>query len=394
MKKNTPTARSTRTPIFNDAAFYLENPETTRAAFNEELDHPRAPKDYIYSRYRNPTVAATEEQIMKLENCNWALLTQSGMAAIDVALSIFQKGEDTGKWLFFSEIYGGTNSYIDSVLKYRRGLDISHFYPDGDSYDLNRLQLLLDEEKPKLVFFEAISNPMLIVADCKKIIEMAKNAGAIVIVDNTFATPMLWNPLEMGADLVIHSATKFLSGHNNLTSGVVCGNDPQLEKDAIEYRKFIGHMISANDAYHLGTQLQTFELRFQRHCENAERLAKALAAHKNVEKVLYPGLETHPTHEEALTLFKGNGFGAMITFDLKGENPTEKGKAAMQFIEAIADDIPIVPSLGDTSTIMLHVESVWGQKYPLPGMLRLSVGIEEYEKLEATIFKGLEQIGL
>ena len=383
--------RSNRTPIFRNAGFLLGDTKTTKEAFKEELDHPRSPDNYIYSRYRNPTVVATEEQIMELESCKWALLTQAGMSAIDVALSIFQKGENTRTWLFFSEIYGGTNTFIDSVLKLRRGILVKRFYPDGDRYDLDNLIKVLEIEKPELVFFEAISNPMLIVADCLSIIDMAKKNGCAVIVDNTFATPYLWNPLEHGADIVIHSATKYLSGHGIITAGVLCGNDTQMEKDAIEYRKLIGHMLSPDDAFRLGTQTQTFELRFERQCENANKLAHTLAAHERIEKVFYPGLDSHPTHKEALKLFGGKGFGAMITFDLKADNTEEKGRASENFISSVAGHIPLIPSLGDTETILLHVESVWGSKYPLPGMIRLSVGIEDYEKLESVILKGLEK---
>ena len=384
--------RSHRTPIYRDSAFFLEDPSATRNAFEEELDHPRSPENYIYSRYRNPTVVSVEEQLMEIEGCQWALLTQSGMAAIDVALSIFQRNGETGSWLFFSEIYGGTNSYIDRILKYRRGIDIKRFYPSNDRYDLEALEKIFIEEKPQLVFFEAISNPMLIVADGDRIIEMARKHNVITIIDNTFATPYLWKPLKKGADIVIHSATKYLSGHNNITAGVVCGNNGEYLKEAIEYRKWIGHMLSPDDAYRLGTQLKTFELRFERHCRNAERLAKALASHPKIEKVFFPSLSTHPTYAEALSLFKGRGNGAMITFDIYGKTPDEKGENAVKFIRAVSTDIPILPSLGDTQTIILHVESVWGQKYPLPGMIRLSTGIEDYEKLENTILTSLEAI--
>lgn len=384
--------KATRTPIYRDAAFFLENEETMKKAFKDELEHPRSPDIYIYARYRNPTVAAVEGQVMELEKAQWALLTQSGMSAIDVALSIFQKGEETGTWLLFSEIYGGTNSYVDRVLKYRRGINIKRFYPTGDQYDLKQLEKLLIEEKPKLVYFEGISNPMLVVSDCRSIITMAKQSGAMVIVDNTFATPYLWHPLESGAHIVLHSATKYLSGHNNITAGVLCGNDPQMEKDAIEYRKFVGHMLSADDAYRLGTQLKTFELRFERHCSNAARLAKTLAAHEKIEKVLYPGIETHPTHAQAKKLFNEKGYGGIITFDIKGDTPEKKGEAARRFISAVSEDIPLVPTLGDSGSTLLHVESVWGDKYPLPGMIRLSVGIENYRHLEASVLDGLNQI--
>jgi len=386
--------KPTRTPIYRDAAFFLGDLGTIKKAFSDEENYSRSPETYIYSRYRNPTVVAAEEQIMELEGCKWALLTQSGMSAIDMALSIFQRGEQTGTWLFFSEIYGGTNTYIDRVLEYRRGIKIKHFYPSGHRYDLDQLEKLIAEDPPKLVYFEALSNPMLIAADCETVIEMAKKAGAIVIADNTFATPYLWHPLDHGADIVLHSVTKYLSGHNNITAGVVCGNDPQMEKEAIEYRKYVGHLFSPDDAYRLGTQLSTFELRFEKQCRNAAQLAKTLEAHEKVEKVLYPGLASHPTHQEALKLFKGKGFGAMITFELKGENPEKKSDAARIFISEVSQQIPLVPSLGAVETLMLHVESVWGEKYPSPAMFRFSVGIENYRDLEAAVLNGLDQIDL
>ncbi len=392
VKMKTIKAESLRTPIYRDAAFFLKDESTIKKAFKNEVNHSRSPENYIYSRYRNPTVVAAEEQLMTLENCQWALLTQSGMSAIDTALSIFQKGPETGLWLFFSEIYGGTNSYIDRVLKFRRGINFKRFSPNGDRYDLVQLEEILTREKPQILYFEAISNPMLVVSDGEAIIRMAKKAGAAVIVDNTFATPYLWKPLSQGADIVLHSATKYLSGHNNISAGVLCGNDPQLEKDAIEYRKYVGHMLSPDDAYRLETQLRSFEVRYERHCQNAYRLAKTLAAHEKIEKVLYPGLETHSTHREALKLFGGKEFGAMITFDLKGENQVKKGEAARRFISAVSDDIPLLPTLGDTSTSLLHVESVWGEKYPLPGMIRLSVGIEKYEHIEAALLKALDRL--
>lgn len=383
--------QGTRVPIYRDAGYILENPEITKKAFKEEQDHHRAPDLYIYSRYRNPTVAATEEQVMALEGCEWALLTQSGMAAIDVALSIFQQGPDTGTWLFFSDIYGGTNSYIDRVLQFRRGLKIKRFSPASYRYDLDELEAILRAEKPRLVYFEAISNPMLIVTDCREVIRLAKKHGAAVVVDNTFATPYLWHPLEDGADLVIHSATKYLSGHNNITAGVVCGNDGKLGQACIEYRKYVGHVLSPDDAYRLGTQMKSFELRYERHCRNAEKLAARLSRQPEVEQVLFPGLSSHPTHAEALKLFAGKGFGAMITFDLKGNGPADKGEAAGRFIGAVSARIPQVPTLGDTATTLLHVESVWGEKYPLPGMIRLSVGIEKYEEIEAAVIDGLSR---
>jgi len=267
---------SSRTPVYRDAGFELYDAETAASAFSMETDPQRDPGLYIYSRYRNPTVVSAEEEIMKLEEAKWALLTQSGMSAVDVALSIFQKGNVIKPWLFFSEIYGGTISFAESVLKARRGLDIHSFLPSGDRYDLNTFEVLMNELHPEIVYLEVISNPMLIVADAVNIIRIAKMHHAKVIVDNTFATPVLFKPLEYEADIVIHSATKYFSGHGNLTAGALCGNNPDFLKAAIEYRKFVGHMLSPDDAYRLTTQIQTFPLRFMQQCTNASMIASLL----------------------------------------------------------------------------------------------------------------------
>jgi len=390
MKKK--EVNSSRTPVYRDAGFELSDAQTTARAFSDETNPSHRPELYIYSRYRNPTVVEAEEEIMKLEGTSWALLTQSGMSAIDTAFSIFQKGKKTSPWLLFSEIYGGTISYAESILKIRRGLDIHNFNPSGERYNLDEFESLMLTLKPEIVYFEAISNPMLIVADTAGIIKIAKKYGAIVIVDNTFATPYLWRPAESGADIVIHSATKYFSGHGNLTAGVICGNDPDLFKSAIEYRKFIGHMLSPDDAYRLTTQIQTFKLRFRQQCINAFKVAELLSGSGQVAKVWYPGLNGHPSHKEAITLFGNKGFGGMVTFDLAGKSKGEKGKRRDNFIKAVSDNIKLIPTLGDPKTILMPVEAVWGTKYPEPGMIRLSVGFEETLELLAIISEGLDAI--
>ena len=381
-----------RPPIYRDAGFYLENASKTRQAFIDEQDPRREPDVYIYSRYRNPTVAAAEEKIMKLEEASWALLTQSGMSAIDVALSIFQEGSKTGTWLFFSEIYGGTNSFIDHVLVRRRGISIHRITPEDGSYNLEKLEKIMEEIKPELVYFEVISNPMLMVADAPGIIRLAKKYNSRVIIDNTFSTPYLWKPLQAGADLVIHSATKYFSGHGNLTAGVVCGNNHELLKDALEYRKLAGHMLSPDDAYRLDTQIRTFYLRFSRQCENAMALARLFEQHHNVEITLYPGLEDHISHNFAKGLFAEKGYGAMVTFDIKGRNANEKTVRRDAFINRLSGSIDLVPTLGDTDTILLPIEPVWGDKYPLPGMIRFSAGIEDTDQLVKMVKDTLDTI--
>jgi cystathionine beta-lyase/cystathionine gamma-synthase len=382
----------TRVPVSREAGFELYDAETTAKAFRKEADNDRVPEFYIYSRYRNPTVVAAEEEVMKLEGSSWALLTQSGMSAIDTALSIFQNSKKTRPWLFFTEIYGGTLSYADVILAGRRGLDIHSFAPDEGRYNVDKFESIMRSLDPELVYIESISNPMLIVPDVKLIIEIAGKYGSKVIVDNTFATPYLWKPLDSGADLVIHSATKYFSGHGNLTAGVICGNNYEIMKAAIEYRKYTGHMLSADDAYRLHTQIQTFRLRFIQQCINAARTVEIMTSSDKIRKVWYPGLKDHPSHNEAAGLFARKGFGGMVTFDMAGKMDTEKRQHRDQFIKAVSDRIKLVPSLGDPRTILMPVESVWGKKYPEPGMIRLSAGFEETEELITIITKGLKSV--
>ena len=388
MKKS---IKSTRVPVYRDSGYIMNDAEEMANAFKLEGKNLRDPENYIYSRYRNPTVVAAEEEIMKVEGCKWALLTQSGMAAVDVAVSLFQNGRDTGPWLFFTEIYGGTLTYIDTVLAARRGIRIEKFGATEQKYDLERLESIIKDLKPDFFYFEIISNPMLIVADGEEIIRLCKKHGVKTIVDNTFATPWLSKPLDYGADLVIHSATKYFSGHGNLTAGVVCGNDDLLLSESVAYRKSVGHMISADDAYRLHTQIQTFGLRFSRQCDNALQLAEYLSGSKLVEKVWYPGLKNHPTHETAVRLFNNKGFGAMVTFTFAGTDHEKKIKRD-SFIGSVSEKIKLVPTLGDPHTILMPVEPVWGDRYPDPGMLRISVGFEPGEELLHTFKEAIDSL--
>lgn len=358
--------------------------------FAKEEAYPQSSDRFSYSRYGSPNVEETESSLAEIEGSSWAVLCASGMAAIDTALSAFQYGADTGTWLFFSELYGGTNDYIDAVLARKRGIEIARFSPTADQerYDILQLEELLDRLNPTLLYFEPITNPLLIVSHGNRIIQLAKARKMIVVVDNTFATPLLWRPLDHGADVVVHSATKYLGGHGNLTAGVVCGNSSDIRKAAMLYRKYVGNILSPDDAYRLGTQVQTFALRFRRQCENAARLARTMATHPAVERVRYPGLESHTTHPEAVHTFGERGFGAMLNVDFAGGRT-----AADTFVEAASETISYVPTLGDPTTIMLHVSTVWGTKrFPYPGMIRLSVGFEPYDQLESGVLRALDEV--
>jgi cystathionine beta-lyase/cystathionine gamma-synthase len=389
---NQNSVNSMRVPVYRDAGFVLGDAATTSEIFGQEAEHERHPGKYIYSRYRNPTVIAAEDELISIEGSEWALIAQSGMAAIDIALSIFQEKDKDAPWLFFSEIYGGTNSYIDNVLVKRRGVNIIRFDPSGESYELKELERLIDLHRPSLIYYEVISNPLLIIADAPAINALARKYGAAVIIDNTFATPMLYSPLTDGADIVVHSATKYLGGHGNITAGALCGNNTELMKKAIEYRKYTGHMISPDDAYRLNTQMQSFRIRFQRQCDNAAMLADLLSANPLTERVLYPGLKNHTSGYLATKLFSGKGYGAMITFSFSGDDNNMMRMRRDRFIEAVAGSIRLVPTLGDSHTILMPVEPVWGYKYAEPGMIRLSVGFEEPEYLKEVVSAALAEV--
>ena len=171
---------------------------------------------------------------------------------------------------------------------------------------------------------------------------------------------------------------------------MICGNDKKIMQSAIEYRKFVGHMLSPDDAYRLQTQIQSFELRFLHQCSNASMLSEQLCKVPLINKVWFPGLKEHPTHIIAEKLFGTKGYGAMITFDFDGKNAEEKRRRRDVFIRNVSDKIKLIPTLGDPHTILMPVEAVWGAKYPEPGMIRLSVGFEDYSELEATITKAIK----
>ncbi len=379
MKKS--KINSNRVPIYRDTGFELGDADITFEAFKSESGNEHIPANFIYSRYRNPTVIDAEGALMEVEGSRWALLTQSGMSAIDTAVSIFQHYGNKQPWLFVSEIYGGTNSYIDSVLSARRGITIHRFQPEDMEYKLEKFEQEIKEVKPLLVFFEVVSNPMLIIAPVKEMTKIIHRYEGVAIVDNTIASPHLVKPLEMGVDIVIHSATKYLGGHGNITAGALCGNDAGIMKKAIEYRKLVGHMLSPDDAYRLKTQMQSFSLRFSQQCKNAAAIAAELDKSELVEKVYYPGLKSHTTHNIARKIFKNKGYGAIVTFSFAGIDDMQKRRHRDNFISALSDCIKLIPTLGDSRTILMPVEPIWGDRYPDPGLIRISAGFEDTEEL-------------
>jgi len=381
-------AASRRTPIYRDSGYPFESVDEAAEAIRAEAEYPQSASELIYTRYGNPTVTEAEHEVARVEGSAWAMLASSGMSAIDIALSIFHERENTGTWLFLNEMYGGTRDYVTKVLERRRGIHVERFGAQDERYSLSELAATLDRVKPSLLYFEVLSNPLLIVADAIEMIKAAKERSIRVVIDNTFATPLLFKPLEHGADLVVHSATKYFGGHGDITAGAICGSDAALRGEAMLYRRLIGHIFSPDDAYRLTTQIKSLPLRYARQCESALQLARRLEDHDQIASVRYPGLESHATHAEARRVFGERGFGAVVTFEMKG------GRAAAdKFVAQVKDRIPYVMTLGDSESIMTHVPSTFGiDKYPYPGMMRLSVGFEPYEELEEAVLKGLAAI--
>ena len=383
---------SQTTPIYRNSGFLFDSPEAIKQAMTTPAAE-RTDNQWIYSRYENPTVASAERRLAELEQARHALLAPSGMAAIDIALSVFHKGADTGKWMFFSELYGGTSKYIDKVLVEKRGTEVVRINSDARiTGTAEMLEKAFALHKPDLIYFESITNPMLTVPEAHLIIRMARQAGIRTIVDNTFASPLLWRPLADGADVVVHSATKYLSGHGDLTAGYMATDDPAIWQEAQQYRQFCGYIVSPDDAARLESFVGSFDCRMGCHIGNAGRLARLLSDSPKVENVIYPGLGNDPSHANAKALFKGKGYGAVVTFKLSGDDNVKRKENAEKFARAVAEVINIVPTLGNATTTILPVNDYWIDKATDEGIIRLSAGVEPYEKIEKTIKEALDKI--
>lgn len=369
----------TQSIVDRTIGFPLGGIKDVERAFTE----PLGSEIYSYARRENPTVVNCEKAIAKIEKAKWCLLSTSGMSASNLALSIFSDQNDKRPWIFPDDIYSGTKSYAINILQNQRGTNIKIAEPVGEKSTTENLIIAIEEEQAALVFIEPISNPILDIIDVDAVITAAQKSGARVIVDNTFATAHLYRPLEMGADIVVHSATKYLGGHNNILAGVICVNDGDLYARLITQRNHIGAVLSPDDAGRLNTQSQTFAIRVARQNENAMQVAQYLNQHPGVAVVRYPGLQTHAGHDLAKQMFNGLGFGAMITFDVARD---EEGSS--HFVDGLSPLIPHIGSLGDVTTSFLHVEACFMEGFS-QSTIRLSVGVEPVDQIISNLEKAL-----
>jgi cystathionine beta-lyase/cystathionine gamma-synthase len=338
---------------------------------------------YMYSRYANPTTTVAEQKIAALENAEACVVAASGMAAeLAAFMALCESGDEIVSML---DLYGGTTKLFQTVLP-RFGIR-TRFVPFAELNDIERHF----SERTRLLFLETPTNPTLRCADICRLTEIAHRHNAVVAVDNTFATPILQKPLKIGADLVIHSATKYLGGHNDLTAGAVAG--PRKWLDPIrEMVKYTGGCLDPSGSYLLIRGLKTLEIRVDRACANARMIAEALSRNPKVGRVLYPGLPDNPSHEVARRQMRD--FGMMVSFDAR-----DGGSAAEKFIDSLklwylATSLGGVESTVSYPVLSSHVGLTDKQLELLdvsPATVRLSVGIEHPADLVADLEQALDR---
>ncbi|NMP17036.1 cystathionine gamma-synthase [Thalassotalea sp. Y01] len=339
-------------------------------------------RQFDYSRTGNPTRQTLAEVIAHLEGGSKGVITSTGMSAIHLICQLLSAGD---RLLIPHDCYGG--SYRLFVHLAKRG----QF--ELDVVDQTDSQALADAlaKKPKLVLVETPSNPLLRLVDIKKVCDAAKQVGALIAVDNTFLSPLLQRPLELGADIVIHSTTKFINGHSDIVGGAVVTKDPKLGDDLAWWANCIGITGSAFDAYLTLRGIKTLPVRLRAHQQNSQAVVALLTKHQAVEAVYYPGLSTHPGHEIAKA--QQAGFGSMLSFDIKGdENQVRKFFAALQLF-TLAQSLGGVESLAAHPSTMTHAGmDIAAQKAAgiSQTLIRLSIGIEDADDIVADLQQALD----
>ncbi|HEX2316590.1 MAG TPA: aminotransferase class I/II-fold pyridoxal phosphate-dependent enzyme, partial [Thermomonospora sp.] len=339
-------SRPLTTPIYQGHLFSFEDAETMAAAFQGPPHAVAGEADghgaFFYSRLGNPTVRAFEEAVRDLEGGAAALATGSGMGAVNaVLMGLLRSGDHV---IAQDSLYGGTYVLLRDLAE-RWGVEVTHVSVD----DPEGVRAAV-RPTTRLLYLETITNPTTQVVDLPALSSAVREAGVLTVVDNTFATPVLFRPLEHGADIVLHSATKFLGGHADVLAGVVVSADAAVHDRLWRHATELGSTMDPMTAWLTLRGMATLPLRVARQCANALTLARRLAEHPAVERVHYPGLPTHPHHETARKLLEG-GFGGVLSLDLAGGR-----EAGQRFVENLRL-IPMAPSLGGVKSVVLHPAS-------------------------------------
>lgn len=343
---------------------------------------PGEHQGFEYSRSHNPTRFAYERCVAELESGTHGYAFASGLAATSTVLELLDSGAHV---ICMDDVYGGTYRLFERVRRRSAGLEFSFV-------DLNDLAAVKDALQPntKMIWCETPTNPLLKLVDIRRLAEFAKANGLLLAVDNTFSSPVLQRPLELGADIVMHSATKYLNGHSDIVGGIVVVKDAVLAEQMTFLQNAIGGVQGPFDSFLVLRGLKTLHLRMKAHCENAQFIAEKLEAHPAVEKVTYPGLSSHPQH--ALAKSQMYGFGGMVSVWLKGGFPEAKRFMERLELFACAESLGGVESLANHPAVMTHASIPEDRRNALGvtgNLVRLSVGVEDAIDLWSDIQQAL-----
>ncbi len=375
-----PTTGALDTPIYQSTTFVSADADEMAAVYGEEKF------GYMYTRYGNPTIHALEEKLAVLEGGEAALATASGMAAISTAILGYIKAGD--HVVAARSLYGAAYNFLNKKLP-RMGASATFVQS-------TRVEEFEKAIRPntRLIYFETPSNPVLEILDLAALARLGRSRGIPTMVDNTFASPALQQPIALGVTVVVHSATKYLCGHGDAMGGAVIGPKEYVSELVHEVIRDYGGVMSPFNAWLILRGIRTLHLRMPAHCANAQRIAEFLDRHPKVQRVNYPGLANHPGHEIARKQMKA--FGAMLSFEGKGGY--EGGKSVMDGVKIFAR----AASLGDTRSLIVHSASTSHRAVPqeqrlaigiTDGLVRLSVGVEAVEDLIEDLDQALQAVG-
>ena len=373
------TARPVSVPIVQTSTFAFDNADHGAAIFAGEDD------GFLYTRLGNPTQEALEQRMAALEGAEAALAVASGMAAATTAvLTLCECGDHI---VSGDTLYGGTHQLFSHTLP-RLGIEVTEI----NATDPAHFEAAITD-KTKLIYVETPANPTLVLTNIPAVAEIAHAHGLPLLVDNTFCTPALQRPVEMGADIILHSGTKYIGGHGDAIAGLLVGDAEFITRARFETLRDVGGCISPFNAWLLIRGLKTLPIRMEKHCENAMTMARWLVDHPKVIKVNHPGLDSHPQHE--LAVRQQDGFGGLITFEIEGGR--EAGKTVMDNVKLCT----LAVSLGDVDTLIEHPATMTHSTYSedelrhvgiAPAMIRLSVGLEDPTDIMADLDQAIARI--
>jgi len=340
-------------------------------------------KGYEYSRTLNPTRHALEKNIAAIENGRFGAAFGSGLAAIDCVVKMLNPGDEV---ISTNDLYGGTYRLFTTIFA-KYGIQF-HFVDMSNASNIENYITA----NTKLIWVETPTNPMMNIVDIEAVSQIAKKAGAMLAVDNTFATPYLQTPIDLGADIVMHSATKYLGGHSDVVMGILVTDNEEISKEMYRIQNSTGAVTAPMDSFLVLRGIKTLHLRVQRHCENGAEIAHWLVKHPKVHKVYWPGFETHPNH--AIAKKQMRDFGGMISFTLKGNNIED----ALTLVKKVAV-FALAESLGGVESLIGHPATMTHASIPkearekigiVDSLIRLSVGVEDVEDLIADLEQALD----